>query len=348
MRPVVTNGEVMLAFDPLIAAGLLAVCALLLVVGLVSMRYLRAMGNLPHMPALMWGARWFGPIIVAALMLYALGLYLGVTHTNYPFTAMAIGRFGIMIIILLPILLLPTQSDGWLLGLLVLTDALRFTSRNYRRWVLKRREAGGRRSYEWIILAVLLAGPAAGAAGVAYNGYQADLESLRVRRTAHTRQVIERALTDQAVRSVTVAYMAPDDRMTVRVLAYDNSSTATLNAVRARTEEVLSSLRGPRTWALTVLTRDTHVERALREALARDPAASITAIRALGEEPSAVNIVLTRDADDDMARAVGERAEQALERAGFGEGWQINVSPGGGPDSPGGLDIDLDAPLDAP
>jgi len=343
MRPVVTDGDVVMIFDALSAAGLLAVCVLLLLVGLVSLRYLRPMGNLPHMPALEWGARWFGPMIVAALLLYTIGLYLGVTYTSYPFTALAAGRFGIMIIILLPILLLPTQSDGWLLGLLVLMDALRFTSRNYRNWVLQRMESGGRQSHEWVILAVLLAGPTGAAAAVAYNGYQADLASLRVGQTARAQEAVEAALADQPVEAVTVAPLTPGESTAVRVLARDDTPQATLQGISDEVKRVLPTLRLHHVWSISVLTRDSEVEEAVRHALAQRSIASVTATRALGAEPSRVAVTVAGRTDETLSRAIGERVEQALGELGPGEGWQISVSSSIGPPPSDRLRIDLGA-----
>lgn len=343
MRPVVVDGDVTMAFDPLGAAGLVAVCVVLLLVGLVSQGYLRPMGNLPRMRELVWGARWFGPIMVGALALYVIALYVGIVYSNHPFTTMALGRFGSMVIILLPILLLPTQSDGWLLGLLVVTDAVRFTSRSYRNWVLRRVESGGRRSYEWVILLVLLAGPMAAAAGVAYNAYQADLESMRVRQADRARRAMTVAVADLPVEAVTVAPTGPQ-RIAVRALAYDDVPDQALLAIYARIEGLLPTLQvGGNVWALTVLTHDSRVEEAVRTALTDRPVQRVTATRALGAEPSRIAITAAGPADDEQARGLGELAQRALLDLGYTEGWQVTVSPGAGPELMDELDINLGA-----
>ena len=179
-------------------------------------------------------------------------------------------------------------------------------------------------------------------------GYQADLASLRVRQTAQARQAVETALADQPVRGVTVAPIGPGERIAVRVLAYDGAPDESLSKISALVEEALPALIANQSWSLTVLTRDARIERAVRSALAARPVESITATRALGVEPSRVAVTVAGDADDEQAKEIGDLVEEALAELDLDEGWQINVSLGGGPESIEGLQIDLSTPVGSP
>lgn len=343
MQPVIVDGRVTLVFDALSAVGLVVVCAVVLGVGLVARRYLWTMGDLPQMPALRWGARWFGPLVVGTLAVYAVALYVGVTHTSYPFTVLALGRFGIIVIILLPLLLLPTQADGWLLGLLVMLDAVRFTSRDYRAWVERRVASGGRRAYEWLILLALLLGPMAAAAGVARNSYLADRETQRVRHATMVEEAVRAVAAHLPVVEVT-AMPTAEERFVVRVLARPDLPNDALQRISDRIAAALPVVAGgPDRWTLTVLTRDRKVEESVRASLVGEAVREVTATRALGGDPSAVTITLSGAADEPRAQAIGRKVERILRRLGLDAGWQIRVRPGEGPEATRELHLNLGA-----
>ncbi len=341
MRSVVTDSGVLLVFDAPSFAGIVVFLTAAILVGSLSQRYLRPMGDMPGMAELRWGAHWFGRITAIAITVVYVGMWLGVDYTSYPLTTLALARSGMMAAILLPIILLPTQSDGWLLGLLVMVDSLRFRPRNYRDWVIARRERGGRQGYEWVILAVLLAGPLAALSGVTYNSYQTDVRDRALRQVDTARQAVADALAGGGAAEVTAALAPGPEQIVVHIRAADDTPIERLQAIRDAAEVALGNARLRATWQVTVLTRDQHMHEVIREALQGEPLARVVATRALGGEVARIDVAAGQSADEETVQRMGDKVDRALAELGEADAWQINVTVGGMPEHPQQLPADM-------
>ncbi len=339
-----TDSGVMMVFDAVSAVGLVVFCAAVLLVELVSRRHLHPMSDLPAMDKLQWGARWFGPIMVAGLVAAFTVQWLGVTLTQYPLTALALGRSAMVAAILLPIMLLPRRSDGWLLGLLVLVDAVRLRPRDYRKWLQDRHERGGRQSYEWAILVALLAGPLAALSGVTWQSYQADVQSAALHRVETAREVVAEALTDVDVAELLVAPTAGNGVLLVSIRASDDTGDDEMQAIRRSADEALRALDPPAGWRVTVLARDQRMHEVVREALVDEPLERVVATHTLGVSPARIEIVASSGTDEATIKRMGDKVDRALVALGVSDGWQINVLAGGVPEQSRELPADLLTP----
>jgi len=348
MRPIVDNGHVGLVLDPVLDFALTVFCVGVLLVGMLGRKYLRPMGELPHMRALLWGARWFGPLIVAAVVLHLLAQWLGVVYTGYAFTVLALSRAALIVLILLPILLLPMQSDGWVLGLLVVLDALRFRPRNYRNWIIERRAQGGRSSSEWVVLAVLLVGPMVAAAGVARNAWQADLESQRISVISHARESVEHALADLPHMQVSVVQPSEGGPLKILVRAEDDADDQTLEQIAEAARHAMAAGRWAGAGEVSVVTHDMQVADAVRAPLPEDQVEGVTATRGTGDRKPTVTIVAVEGTDETAAAALADGARGALAAMGVGDRWQVEVEVGQGPDGTRAIPEDLINPLADP
>lgn len=336
-----TDSGVVMVFDALSAAGLVVFCAAALIVGLVSRRHLRPMSELPEMDKLRWGARWFGPIMVAGLVVAFTALLLGVSFTRYPLTALALGQSVMVAAILLPIILLPRRTDGWLLGLLVLVDALRFRPRDYSKWLRERHERGGRRAYEWAVLVALLAGPLAALSGVTWQSYQADAQAAALHRVDRIREVVAEAIADAEVAELSVVPTAVNGVALVSIRARDDAGEAEMQAIQRSADEALRGLDLAAGWQVTVLARDQRMHEVVREALSGEPLERVTATHTLGVAPARIEIVAPAGTDEATVKRMGDKVDRALGALGVADDWQINVLAGGVPEQSRELPADL-------
>jgi hypothetical protein len=335
-----TDSGVVMVFDALSAVGLVVFCAAVLLVGLVSRRHLRPMSDLPEMDNLWWSARWFGPIMVAGLVMAFTGQWLGVGWSQYPLTALALGQSAMVAAILLPIILLPRRSDGWLLGLLVLLDALRLRERDYREWVYERYERGGRQGYEWAILVALLAGPLAALSGVTWASYQADAQAAALGRVDMIREVVAEALTDADVAELSVA-PTTGNGVLVSIRALDDSGDDEMEDIRRSADEALRALDPVAGWQVTVLARDQRMHEVVRAALVGEPLERVVATHTLGVAPARIEIVAPAGTDEAVVKRMGDKVDRALVELGVADDWQINVLAGGVPERSRELPADI-------
>ena len=336
-----TDSGVVMVFDAVSAVGLVVFCSAVLLVGLVSRRHLRPMSDLPEMGKLQWGARWFGPIMVAGLVVAFAAQWLGVSHSQYPLTMLALGQSAMVAAILLPILLLPRRTDGWLLGLLVLHDSLRLRPRDYREWVQARYDRGGRQLYEWAILVALLAGPLAAFSGVTWASYQADAQAAALHRADMIREVVAEAVADADVAELSVAPMEGNGVLLISIRARDDSGDDEMQAIRRSADEALRALDPPAGWRVTVLARDQRMHEVVREALVGEPLQRVVATHTLGVSPARIEIVAPSGTDEVTVKRMGDEVDRALGALGVADAWQINVLPGGVPAQSRELPADL-------
>ncbi len=225
---------------------------LIALVGHFSYRFLRGLPDFEHKAQMMWGAKWYWAIVLAACAIGSLTMYLGITVTQYMTTSILVADALFWLIIALSFLFLPHQIRGGLALFDFLRPRLRGRRFDFDAWLERQRQVDTKhRLVRHIPDVVMLLVPVM-IAYFAFSVYPVDREIAEMQRVLPLAETLTQQLASPLVKGVFPNPPFRQQPYELRVKVPEDTTTVQAEEVLRQTQQALSRLGEPRRWEIVV------------------------------------------------------------------------------------------------
>ncbi|MGD8240343.1 MAG: hypothetical protein PVH68_17440 [Armatimonadota bacterium] len=234
-------------------AGLAAFVAILIVMGYFSLRFLHGLPDFEHKRKMLWGAKWFWAVMLAAAAVAYTTIYIGITRTPYPITSLLLGLALFHLIIGLSLSLLHHQAHGAVAVIHWLRYWMKGERFDFDSWVVEQRRTSTKQwCLRMIAGAVALLVPAVLAYCAFVWCYAQEREFLELQRTLSLGQVLTHELESPVVEGVFPGTDLRHEPYRLLVRVRPDATPEQAQALLQRAEQCLAGQREPRRWRIEI------------------------------------------------------------------------------------------------